>query len=268
MGQINSGKMLTAMFNLKDTDIQALRLNDKIRIDNSWWNINRVIDYNANANQLTQVELISIDSEVNFMPFISPFGTPGVGLPNISAIQQVANNSVVKSKSMNSNVLTGGQVIGEVVNRGNVVPGGLRVMVATEGYSVEDDGIVTDNLVVRGRMNGIPIEPSCYKYTAILLQTGTAAPTVDVKESSFGDIEWTRVAVGQYQGVIQNWEIGTILDSELTVMINNVNPDGVISAQYIISGNRLDITTTQIGVGYVDGYLNYTTIEIKYYYKP
>ena len=50
-------------------------------------------------------------------------------------------------------------------------------------------------------------------------------------------------------------------------MINNVNPDGVISAQYIISGNRLDITTTQIGVGYVDGYLNYTTIEIKYY-KP
>jgi hypothetical protein len=267
MGQINSGKMLTAMFNLKDTDIQALRLNDKIRIDNSWWNINKVIDYNANANQLTQVELISIDSEINFMPFISPFGTPGVGLPNISGIQQVANSTVVKTKSMNSNVLTGGQVIGEVVNRGNVVPGGLRVMVATEGYSVEDDGIVTDNLVVRGRLNGIPIEPSCYKYTAILLQTGTAAPTADVKESSFGDIVWTRVAVGQYQGVIQNWEIGTILDSELTVIINNVNPDGVISAQYIISGNRLDITTTQIGVGYVDGYLNYTTIEIKYY-KP
>jgi hypothetical protein len=267
MGQINSGKMLTAMFNLKDTDIQAMRLNDKIRIDNSWWNINRVIDYNANANQLTQVELISIDSEINFMPFINPFGTPGVGLPNVSGIQQVANRTVVNTMSMNSNVLTGGQVIGEVVNRGNVVPGGLRVMVATEGYSVEDDGIVTDNLVVRGRMNGIPIEPSCYKYTAILLQTGTADPTADVKESSFGDIEWTRVSVGQYQGVIQNWEIGTILDSELTVMINNVNPDGVISAQYIISGNRLDITTTQIGVGYVDGYLNYTTIEIKYY-KP
>ena len=267
MGQINSGKMLTAMFNLQDTDIQSLRLNDKIRIDNSWWNINRVIDYNANANQLTQVELISIDNEINFMPFISPFGTPGVGLPNISGIQQVANSTVVKTKSMNSNVLTGGQVIGEVVNRGNVVPAGLRVMVATEGYSVEDDGIVTDNLVVRGRMNGIPVEPSSYKYTAILKQTGTAAPIADVKESSFGEIVWTRVSVGQYQGVIQNWEIGTILDSELTIMINNVNPDGVISAQYIISGNRLDITTTKIGVGYVDGYLNYTTIEIKYY-KP
>lgn len=267
MGQINNGKMLTAYFNLKEADIQALELNDKIRIDNSWWNINKVIDYNANGNQLTQVELISVDNEVNFMPFINPFGTPGVGLPNISAIQQVANSSVVNTKSMNSNVLTGGGMIGDVVNRGNVVPGGLRVMVATEGYSVEDDGIVTDNLVVRGRINGIPVEPSCYKYVANLDQTGTNDPVAYVKEGSFGDITWVRNNQGEYEGFIQNWEIGTILASELTVMVNNVNFDGVISAQYIPSNNSIFILTTQIGVGYVDDYLNFTTIEIRYY-KP
>jgi len=267
MGQINSGKMLTAFFNLKESDIQPLELNDKIRIDNSWWNINKVIDYNANANQLTQVELISIDSEVNFMPFINPFGTPGVGLPNISGIQQVANSTIVKTKSMNSNVLTGGGIVGEVVNRGNIVPGGLRVFVATEGYSVENDGIVTDNLVVRGSMNGIPVDPSYYKYTAMLDQTGTADPIAYVKESSFGDILWVRNAVGQYEGFIQNWEIGTILDTELTVMINNVNFDGVISAAYIPSNNSIYITTTQIGVGFVDDYLGMNTLEIRYY-KP
>lgn len=267
MGQINSGKMLTAFFNLKDTDIQALKLNDKIRIDNSWWNINRVIDYDANANKLTQVELISVDSEVNFMPFINPFGTPGVGLPNISGIQQVANSTIVKTKSMNSNVLTGGGVIGEVVNRGNVVPGGLRVMVATEGYSVEDDGIVTDNLVVRGRMNGIPVDPAYYKYTALLDQTGTNDPVAYVKEGSFGDILWVRNGIGQYEGFIQNWEIGTILDTEITVMINNVYFDCVISAQYIPSNNSIYINTSQIGVGYVDDYLGMNTLEIRYY-KP
>jgi hypothetical protein len=267
MGQINSGKMLTAFFNLKESDIQPLELNDKIRIDNSWWNINKVIDYNANANQLTQVELISIDSEVNFMPFINPFGTPGVGLPNISGIQQVANSTIVKTKSMNSNVLTGGGIVGEVVNRGNIVPGGLRVMVATEGYSVENDGIVTDNLVVRGSINGIPVEPSCYKYVALLSQSGTADPVADVKEGSFGDIVWQRNAVGQYEGIIQNWEIGTILNAELTVMINNIYFDGVISAAYSASNNSIDITTTQIGVGFVDNYLAYTTLEIRYY-KP
>jgi hypothetical protein len=168
---------------------------------------------------------------------------------------------------MNSNVLTGGGVIGEVVNRGNVVPGGLRVMVATEGYSPDNDGIYTDNLVVRGTMNGIPVEPSCYRYTALLTQAGTSDPIADVKEGSFGDIVWVRNAVGAYEGFIQQWEIGTILSSELTVMINNVYFDGVINAQYIPSNNSIYINTTQIGVGFVDNYLAYTTIEIKYY-KP
>ena len=267
MGQINNGKMLTAFFNLKENDIQALELNDKIRIDNSWWNINRVIDYNANGNELTQVELISIDNEVNFMPFINPFGTPGVGLPNISGIQQVANNGVMHTKSMNSNVLTGGGMIGDVVNRGNVVPGGLRVMVATEGYTVEDDGIITDNLVVRGRINGIPVEPSCYKYVAIMDQTGTNDPVAYVKEGSFGDILWVRNGVGQYEGFIQNWEIGTILDTEITVVMNNVYFDCVLSASYIPSNNSIFINTTQIGVGFADDYLGMNTLEIRYY-KP
>jgi hypothetical protein len=267
MGQINNGKMLTAMFNLKESDIQLLELNDKIRIDNSWWNINRVIDYNANGNELTQVELISVDNEINFMPFVTPFGTPGVGLPNISGIQQVANSTIVKTKSMNSNVLTGGGVIGEVVNRGNIVPGGLRVIVATEGYSVENDGIVTDNLVVRGSMNGIPVDPSYYKYTALLSQTGTNDPTADVKEGSFGDILWVRNGIGQYEGFIQNWEIGTILASEIVVIISNVLYDCIISAQYIPSNNSIFINTTQVGVGFVDDYLVYTPLEIRYY-KP
>jgi hypothetical protein len=267
MGQINNGKMLTAYFDLKDNDIQALKLNDKIRIDNSWWNINKVIDYDANAYKLTQVELISVDDEVNFMPFANPFGTPGVGLPNISAIQQVANNTVIKTKSMNSNVLNHGGMGGEVLKRGNVVPGGLKVLMATDGYSVEDDGIYTDNLVVRNKINGIPVDPAYYKYTALIDQAGTNDPVAYVKESSFGDIVWVRNGVGQYEGVIQNWEIGTILDSELTVMINNVYFDCVISAQYIPANNSIYINTSQIGVGYVDDYLGMNTLEIRYY-KP
>ena len=267
MGQINNGKMLTAYFDLKDNDIQALKLNDKIRIDNSWWNINRVIDYDANANKLTQVELISVDDEINFMPFANPFGTPGVGLPNISAIQQVANNTVVKTKSMNSNVLNHGGMGGEVLKRGNVVPGGLKVLMATDGYSVEDDGIYTDNLVVRNKINGIPVSPAYYSYVALLTQSGVADPTADVKDNSFGDIQWIRTGAGNYEGLILNWDNGYILDSELFVTINNTQYDGVISAQYIPANNSIYVTTSQIGVGYVDNYLVFTSIEIRYY-KP
>jgi hypothetical protein len=50
-------------------------------------------------------------------------------------------------------------------------------------------------------------------------------------------------------------------------MLNNVIFDGVISAAYIPSNNSIYITTTQIGVGFVDDYLGMNTLEIRYY-KP
>lgn len=62
--QIDNGKLFTAYFDLNEADIQSLKLNHKIRIDNSYWNINKVIDYNANNKQATKVELISIDSDL------------------------------------------------------------------------------------------------------------------------------------------------------------------------------------------------------------
>jgi hypothetical protein len=61
--------MLTAYFDLGEDDIQRLKLSDKIRIDNSWWHINRVVDYNANKDQLTKVELISVDEEIDLPNF-------------------------------------------------------------------------------------------------------------------------------------------------------------------------------------------------------
>jgi hypothetical protein len=266
MGQINSGKMLTAFFNLKESDIQPLELNDKIRIDNSWWNINKVIDYNANANQLTQVELISIDTEVQFMPFATGSPSPGVGTGSVGPITQVANDTIIKTITANNNIIPN-STSGLVTGKGNNVNPGLKVVVVADDATIEEDGIYADNLVVYGKVNGIPVDPPYYRYTALLSQTGTANPTADVKESSFGDILWVRNNQGEYEGFIQNWDLGAILASELTVMINNVNFDGVISAQYIPSNNSIYINTTQIGVGYVDNYLNYTTLEIRYY-KP
>ncbi len=54
--------------------------------------------------------------------------------------------------------------------------------------TIEEDGIYTDNLTVYGKVNGIPVDPPYYKYTALLDQTGTNDPVAYVKESSFGDI--------------------------------------------------------------------------------
>jgi hypothetical protein len=178
----------------------------------------------------------------------------------------VANDTIIKSITANNNIIPN-STSGMVTGKGNNVSPGLKVVVVADDATIDEDGIYTDNLVVYGKVNGIPVDPPYYRYTALLSQTGTANPTADVKESSFGDILWVRNNQGEYEGFIQNWDLGAILASELTVMINNVNFDGVISAQYIPSNNSIYINTTQIGVGYVDNYLNYTTIEIRYY-KP
>lgn len=66
INQINTSKMLIAYFDLNENDIANLSLADKIRIDNSYWNINKIIDYDGNNKKLTKVELISVDESLTY----------------------------------------------------------------------------------------------------------------------------------------------------------------------------------------------------------
>ena len=265
MGQINNGKMLTAMFNLKEPDIQAMKLNDKIRIDNSWWNINKVIDYDANANKLTKVELISIDSEINFTPFMGPSG-PNIPNPpaGIGPIQMMAMSNVNATRMMNSNVFSN-QATATVEGRGNVIVGGTRSVVVGDGYIISETEVVADNVRAIS-FNGVPTGVVPKIYIANLTQAGLTDPIVQVKNNSLGGVTWTRTGVGTYEGYLDNYEPLSISSTNVpTIMISNVAYDGVISAQYSTSSNTVSVTTSQIGVGFADGYLNGTTIEIKYY---
>jgi hypothetical protein len=264
MGQINNGKMLTAMFNLKEPDIQALKLNDKIRIDNSWWNINKVIDYDANDHKLTRVELISIDTEINFTPFMGPSG-PNIPTPpaGIGPIQMLAMSGVNTTRMVTSNVFSN-QATATVMGRGNVIVGGTRSVIVGDDRIISDNTLAADSLVVNS-LNGVPTGIVPRIYVANLSQVGVADPTATVLNNSFGEIVWTRAATGDYVGDILDYDNGTILVTEITVIANNVNYDGIISATYNFSSNQIFITTTKIGIGLSDGYLVESTIEIKYY---
>jgi hypothetical protein len=264
MGQINNGKMLIANFDLKENDIQALRLNDKIRIDNSWWNINKVIDYDANSNKLTRVELISIDNEINFTPFMGP-GGPVIPNPpaSIGAMQMLAMGGINTTAMITSNVF-GNQATAQVVGRGNTIVGGTRSVVVGNGYIVSENEIVTDNLRA-STFNGVPVGITPLVYTANLTQAGIADPIAQVINDTIGGITWTRSNVGEYKGYLDGYNIGDIIVPFFTVMINNVFFDGIVSSTYLGASNEVYITTSQIGTGYIDGYLINTTIEIKYY---
>jgi hypothetical protein len=131
VNQINRGKMLSAYFDLEENDIQTLRLNDKIRIDNSWWNINRIQDYNANSRTLTKVELLSIDDELS-LP------ATRVTRPIGNADIKRAGRFIMESFYRNNNVnLSEGSVI--VKGIGNVVNEGL------EGFVQGDYKVITDS---------------------------------------------------------------------------------------------------------------------------
>jgi hypothetical protein len=129
VAQINGGKLLTAYFYLRENDIQLMELNDKIRIDNSWWSINKVIDYNANNLQPTKVELISLETEIDLPTFYSGTTTP-VGPGDGTQIQSIMNTyrSTTNVTTNNNDSI--------IIGSGNVVGDGLRALVVGDGLTV------------------------------------------------------------------------------------------------------------------------------------
>jgi hypothetical protein len=247
INQINEGKLLTAFFYLKENDIHSLKLSDKIRIDNSWWNINRVIDYNANTEGLTKVELISVDSELELAPFITNTGNPAPN-PNV----QAALNSVLRSSTISGNVILEGSQVA-VMGRGNTIAQGVRGLVIGDGQTLNEDGIITP------RINGLAVQRT--NYVANLTQTGTAAPTAIELSNNIGLVTWTRTASGEYLGTPT-----TPFDPLYTfVMINNVEHDYLTSAYINTDGNIVVVTCRTSGHSHQDGILNNTTLEIRTY---
>lgn len=73
INQIDTGKMLTAKFYLTEKDIKNIRLNAKILVNDVWYQINKIIDYNANSIDLTKVELLTADDRLQIKFIDKPF---------------------------------------------------------------------------------------------------------------------------------------------------------------------------------------------------
>lgn len=247
INQINEGKMLTAFFYLRESDIHGLKLNDKIRIDNSWWNINKVIDYNANTDGLTKVELISVDSEQELAPFITNTGSTA---PSVTT--QVALSSVMQSRMSSANLILEGANVAVYGTR-NTIAQGVRGVVIGDGQTLNEDGIITP------RINGVTLSSS--SYIANLTQVATAAPTALELANNIGLITWTRTAAGEYLGTPT-----TPLDPLSTyVMINQIEHDYLTSAYINTDGNVVVVTCRTSGHSHADDILNNTTLEIRTY---
>jgi hypothetical protein len=258
VNQINVGKMLIASFLLNEADIQTLKLNDKIRIDNSWWNINKVIDYNANDEVLTKVELISVDTEIDLVNF--PIANPiYVGDPTTS----LATGGVINFNNVLSNInLSFGNF--QVFGTGNVIAPSLRGMVVGDNQSVTEDGITTNNLRVTETINGRPITemlPTYQKYIATISQTGILDPTITILENTLGDIVWVRNAAGNYTGSL-NGAFPNI--DKVYLYLSNTQQNNYVSI-YWSNANDIGLITYDFANVGQDNNLVSNTIEIRVY---
>jgi hypothetical protein len=254
VNQINVGKMLIAYFDLREVDIQSLKLNDKIYIDNSWWNINKVQDYNGNQRQLTKVELISIDTEIDLAPFLT-----GLGQPFGDVMIGVGVDALVGRAAFNNNViLPGANAL--VFGKGNVVTAGTNGVIVGDGQTLTESGMVVSNLTVTGTINGDVVIPY-KKYVATISQTGTADPTVTVLENTIGDIVWTRTLAGRYEGTL----VGAFPDQDKTYLLNSTTQTDNYIRFFWTSVDVVQIRTADFTNTLQDAQLDFNTIEIRTY---
>jgi hypothetical protein len=254
VNQINVGKMLIAFFDLDEVDIQSLKLNDKIYIDNSWWNINKIQDYNGNQRQLTKVELISIDTEIDLARFKT-----GLGRPFGDIMVGVGVDALVGRNTFNNNVILPG-ANAQVFGKGNVVTAGTKGIIVGDGQTLSESGMVINNLTVTNTINGDVVVPY-KKYIATISQTGTSDPTVTVLENTIGDIVWTRALAGRYEGTL----IGAFPDQDKTYLLNSTTQTDNYIRFYWTSANVVQIRTADFTNTLQDGQLDFNTIEIRTY---
>lgn len=145
IGQIDNGKLLTAYFILTEYDISILKMNDKIFIKDTWYNIN-TLQYDPNSLGPTKVVLMTVDEElaIGFPKTIGNVGKPILGTYTLEALSAEIYNT------LNWNYADSSVSVFGINNR--VAAGVKNVLIVGDNNIVDDSNtIYTEKLVVDGK---------------------------------------------------------------------------------------------------------------------
>lgn len=228
MSQINNGKMLTGMFDLTPVDIYKFELNDKIFVDNAYWHVNKIIDYDGNNNELTRVELISADDLLRLPVIIKPIKpAPNGGLIGkpIKAILKSVNESLNITQATGDILIIGKHnVVNSTFTKG-IVEGNYKNVVEDV-----DSGYVVSGYVNNGYVDG---EVATTKITFVTSTNKTveSAPNVDYVYFVSGTTTLTMpTAVGNYNRyTVKNISGVTTIDGHGTEHIEDALTASVIA---------------------------------------
>jgi hypothetical protein len=181
IGQIDTGKKLTAYFNLTPADVNKLRLSDKIFIQDAWYNILSIRDYDANTKRPTLVELVTIDDATQ-LPRVpiksSAITNPGTNVFDGVALPGNGNNlvSTLDKPLINGtwNIVNSGGgksiILGNsnrVSGSGNIVLGNNKTIQEGVNNTVFADRIIVNDQTIGGLFNEnyIPINSTVNEFT-------------------------------------------------------------------------------------------------------
>ena len=138
-------KMFTGHFYLDAVDINQLDFRDQIIIDNSYWRINKVMNYNPFKDGLTKVELIKVID-------ITPLQTETVNVGTFGTI----TNGFEKVRLPALNKAKSGRNTGDVFI-GNVYGSGNNIAPSVSSYYVQGNnntiGEGATNITIQGNDN-------------------------------------------------------------------------------------------------------------------
>jgi hypothetical protein len=207
INQVANGKLFTGYFKLNELDILNLSFKNKIWVLDEAYYLNKIIDYDATSNNLTKVELISVESDIEFFPVNQPLSkngnlgnesSLGMALSNtygkgISGVFITGNENIIQGATAGSsifgsnnnisgqnNILSGNNNkmfsnLGYVQGNGNSVIGGENVFLL--GNNNEVNGV--SNLIVLGGNNGTYTGDSSgifLNYPVYILEDGVNVP--------------------------------------------------------------------------------------------
>ena len=170
IGQVDNGKLFTAYFYLNEYDISILKLNDKIFVKDTWYNINS-LQYDPNSFGPTKVVLMTIDDELA-IDIIKPRPTyPVLGTLTLAVLSEQIYNGLNWNYGDSSVVIRG---------TNNVVVSDIKnVIVVGNNRTVENsDTIYTENLVAENiTLNGTDLQDV---FNDVLINATISIPSADV----------------------------------------------------------------------------------------
>lgn len=231
--QIDKGRMLEAYFHLTNNDISTFTLDSKIKLENSYWIINKVIDFNPNEDGLTKVELLSLEDSVNL----------NLNLTNINDQSGLAPTNELKANQLipflqnnirNSQILTDDPVI--LMKSGMVVPQGRKGLIIDENVSITDEGLSTSNV----KINQDSIEFGAINATNIIqglndtIEIGTSEGGVGY---SLLRTTSNTLSIEAKDSVTDTISIISLQGNDISLFVN----DGVNSKEIFLTKDRLVI---------------------------